>query len=135
MLLNRRNPSEAISAIIGILTNQVEKSYNESIFELLIEAARPDNRREITSLAIGAITLIMCLYDQQIRSNSKVVEDVQDILVGQQDIALPALIAFNKFMPNLSFITHNTTDVRQTLIYRLVVVGEAAHQAFDRNSN
>lgn len=130
MLMDKHHDSDAVSAVLGIMTNQMQNGFEESLFRLLTKAAKSDNLVTVRGLAINGIIIVALLNDHQIRQNAEIIEDILDALVDQQTIALAALIAFNTSFKRMAM---RMIDIRQTLIYRLVVVGEKANQAFDRS--
>lgn len=130
MLMDRHHDADAVSATVGIMTNLMQNGFESGKFNLLTQAAQSDNLMTVRSLAINGIVLISLLYDPQVRQSADTVENIQDVLVNQQSVALAALITFNAGFKHLSA---PALDVRKTLIYRLVVVGEKANQAFDQS--
>ena len=112
------------------MTNQMQNGFSPDMFQLLTLAAKTDNLTTVRSLAVNGIIIIALLNDAQLRQSPETIEDIQDILVEQQTIALASLITFNA---NFKRIAPQFLDIRKTLIFRLIVVGEKANQAFDQS--
>lgn len=81
---------------------------------------------------MGAAVFIAAIYDDALRSSDKAQEDLLDILADQHDEALFALCRIGAMRKHM-IIMGNIKPIRQTLIYRLIVVGEEANQMFDQS--
>ena len=130
MLLDQHHHTDALSAVLGVLSNLVQNGFRADLFELLSMAARPNNLLSVRTMAINGIVVVSILNDAKLRQCPDAIESILNILVEQQRIALASLITFNMSSKQLPTPFVN---IRKTLIYRLVVVGEKANQAFDQS--
>ena len=132
MLMDKQHPSDASSAVMGIITNLLQHGFRESLYSMLLMAASKQNAPVVKSRALGAAIFVGTLYDDALRASAAAQEDLLDLLVEQSEAALFALCRISTMRKNM-IIMGNVKNLRQTLIYRLVVVGDEANQRFDQS--
>lgn len=132
MLLDKKNPKDALVAINGLTMNMMEHGYNKGVFSLLLTAARADNVKAVRLGALGTALFGLTLYDDAFRQSQDIVEQLLDVLAEDGEMAYTILLTLWKAKKTIRIIGPQK-DLRDTLVYKLVVVGQEANQAFGRS--
>ena len=129
MLLDKRNPEDAVAAVTGMMMNLIDSGFKEDVLLLLIDGTREENASLVRHHSIVEVLQMCLLFDAQIRRSRDVQEALLEMIAQHQELALQVLhkmyILNTRLLKQLSPV-----DVKQTLIYRLVVVGERAQKMF-----
>ena len=130
--MDMRHPDDASSAVMGIITNLLQRGFRDRLFSLLILAARKQNATVVKARAMAATIFIASAYDEAVRGSEAVQEDLLDLIAEQPDTALFAICRIGMMRRHM-IIMGNVKDIRKTLINRLIVVGEEANRMFDQS--
>ncbi|MBR1923242.1 MAG: hypothetical protein IJ838_05795 [Paludibacteraceae bacterium] len=131
MLMDRDDPSDAMSAIMGLISNLLQNGFREGVYCLLLVGAQKDNALPVKAQSMGAAIFIAVVYDDAIRQSNVAQEALLDVLAEQHDEALWALRRYSQLRKHMIVMGGRQKDIRQTLIYHLIVVGEEAHELFE----
>jgi len=135
MLLDHRDPTDASAALLGLTLNLVKQGFREEVMSLLFDATETDNVLIIQLQALSHLILLCEIYDTQLRRSRDMQERLLDMLSVHGENALKILIRTHQLQQLLHTQADKSTthDIRSTLIYKLVVVGEKANRMFDRS--
>jgi len=133
MLLDHQNPADAMSALTGMMLNIGEHGLNLGLLDLLLDAADHQNEYAVRSIAIGVLMTVMALYDDAIRQQDELLDRFLDILSYDHDLAFVLMCQLGRLRSHLVIIGKPLKPLKETLVYSLVVVGEAANRAFDHS--
>lgn len=131
MLLDKQHPEDALSALSGMLFNLVFTGYKEDLLLLLIDATREDAASLVRRNALVELLQVCVLHDHEIRRSRDIQEALLEMLSQNQHQALLTLSLIHKVNNEVMHQTLKQKNVKETLIYELVVVGEEAHTLFE----
>ena len=131
MLLDHRNPADASAALLGLTLNLVKQGFREDVMNLMFDATSSDNARAVQLQAVTHLILLCEIYDQEIRRSRDMQERLLDMLEVHRQVALKVLARSNTLQEATGQIPPD--KVRDTLLYKLVVVGEKANRMFDQS--
>lgn len=143
MLLDHNNTDDAVAAVTGLMLNLLRGTYREDVLLLLIDGTRGENAPLVQYHALVEVLQMCILYDQQIRRSRDVQEALLDMLETHSGRALDFLhkmyIVNRGVLRQLlsSLLTQDSSspqqvkELRSTLIFQLIVVGEKAQSLFD----
>ena len=132
MLMDKRHPKDAEMAISGMVVNTLQKGLNTGIMEMLMSACKADIQPRIRNKAFFAVLITAILNDKVWQKYNGLVETMLDLLETGREDAFHILCALARLEKHTIAIGPKPT-IKNTLIYRLVVVGEKANRAFDQN--
>lgn len=130
MLLDARHPADASSALVGIALNIYEKGMRDDIVRLLFEASHSDNEHCLQLQAISHILALCWIYDDAVRHSTNIQEMLLDLLADHPNELPHYLRTLSKGKKHLLHMS-DVKDVKQTLLYHLLVVDAASHALFD----
>lgn len=133
MLLDHNNTDDAYDALMGIQMNIFKHGLNLGLLDLLLLAAQPDNAERIRDLGLFVLIGSMILYDDAIRKQEDFIEQFLEILSYEQETAFDFMCQLGFIRSHMIVIGAPMKDIKDTLVYQLIVVGEEASQAFDRS--
>lgn len=132
MLMDIDHPSDASNAVQGIIVNILQNGFRDNMYSLLLLGAKKENASAVKARSLTAAIFIASAYDDNIRRSPAIQEQILDLLAEQQEEALYALCRIGAMRKHM-IIMGNVKNIRQTLIYKLIVVGEEANQMFDQS--
>ena len=122
MLLDHANIEDAKNALLGISMNLIEHGLNlgQNVFQ-------------IRNFALNVLISMMAIYDDAIRKQEDFVDRFLDILADDPELPFLHMCLVGKVRNHIFFVGHTVKPTKDTLVFKLTVVGEAANQAFDRS--
>jgi len=132
MLMDKRNTTDARCALMGMMMNILEVGFNPDVMNMLFAATGKDINHSIQFQAMTALCIGFVLHDPSIRQYPELIERMLDLLAEQREQLIGIVCSLNTLNRHMLTIGKKP-DIRQSLLYRLVIVGEAAHQAFDQS--
>lgn len=132
MLLDKKNPTDALMAIGGLFINIVERGYKPQLMDLLLLGAQPENVNNVHMRALYCALLAMVIHDDYFSKDTQAIDNLLNILIHSHKTAFKILCSIAHIQKTLKVLGFKK-DIKSTLIYQLVVVGQQANQAFDRN--
>ncbi len=131
MLLDHKNPTDATSAMLGIALNLSEKGMRYDVMSLLFDATHKDNEPLVRQQAIAHILTLCWISDDFVRQNRDLQESLLDMIADNIDDCLGHL-HFVYLMHGKNILKAHVKPLQETLIYRLIVVGDHAHELFKK---
>ena len=133
MLLDHTNTEDAKNALLGVSMNLIEHGLNLGLMDLLQEAAGSKNDFHVRNFAMNVLIAMMVVYDDAIRQQEDFIDRFLDIVADDPDLALMHMCLVGKVRSHIFFVGRPIKPTKETLVYQLTVVGEAANRAFDRS--
>lgn len=133
MLLDRRHTEDAQSALIGMMLNLGEKGLNLGLLDLLLAAADQRNAWGVRAMALSVLITVMVVYDDAIRQQDDLIDRFLELLSYDHDLAFALICQVGKIRNRMIFIGRPVKQTKETLVYKLIVVGEEANRAFDHS--
>ena len=131
MLLDHRDPADASAALLGLTLNLVKQGFREDVMNLLFDATSSENAKAVQLQALTHLVLLCEIYDEEIRHSRDMQERLLDMLAVHRKTALKVLARSHTLQEAVKEVPPE--KVRDTLLYRLVVVGEEANRMFDQS--
>ena len=129
MLLDHKNPTDATSAMLGIALNLSERGVRYDIMSLLFDAAKTENSPLVQQQAISNILTLCWICDDTVRQDKDLQESLLDMIADHTDECMQHL-HFVYMLHNKNIRKGHIKNLNETLIYRLIVVGEKAQEEF-----
>jgi len=143
MLLDHNNTDDAVAAVTGLMLNLLRGTYREDVLLLLIDGTRGENAPLVQYHALVEVLQMCILYDHQIRHSRDVQEALLDMLETHGERAIDFLhkmyvlnrgvlrqLLSSLLSPNSPY-SNQVSDLRSTLIFQLVVVGQRGQSLFE----
>ncbi|MCR4665419.1 MAG: hypothetical protein K5660_08650 [Paludibacteraceae bacterium] len=131
MLMDTNNSEDAQYAVTGLIQNTLVNGYNEKVVRLLILCAHKQNVMPVRAKAMAALIFMATTFDDLFRQSQPLQEDVLDMLADQHEEALLALAQYARMRKHMIVMGKPQKDIRQTLIYSLIVLGEDEQKMFE----
>ena len=132
MLYDKKHKEDAMNAILGIRKNLLQNGFNADLIHLLLNATHTDNLPIVRIEGLSTAIFALIFFDQEFRRDGALVEHVLDVLTESHSEAVKILqTAF--LMRAHVMVSGRPVNIRESLIYRLIVVGNDLNQAFDRS--
>lgn len=132
MLEDTSDSQDAEDAIVGMIFNTLERGLNPTLFMMAMSATEEGRLPMIQDYGEMAVLIFAILYDRQFRNNQDLIDAFLEMLSLRGDKTLKNLCYINRLKKNVVAIGM-PIEIRNTLVFSLVVVGEEANRAFDRS--
>lgn len=132
LLLDQHNPTDAEYAIVGLMENLLHNGYNSEKIQLMMHAGHIASVKRLSIMCWVIVLLICIMHDHAFRKDDALIENYLDVLEQESDM-LHRVFMFVAFVLLKHAVIYPKVDIRNTLIYRLMVVGKDANQAFDQS--
>lgn len=132
MLMDKKNPTDALMAIGGLFINIVERGYQPPLMDLILLAAQEENAHTVRTRALYCALLAMVIHDEHFSKDAQAIDNLLNLLIHTHKMAFKMLCSIAHIQKTLKVLGFKK-DIKSTLVYQLVVVGQQANQAFDQN--